>query len=108
MSMAGQTAASRSSARTARRRRAARRIRGATSPAHAHTITRGTTSMTTMTAEQTAWFAETFNRLADNIEKAVLGKRHVVKLALTCMLSEGHLLLEDFPGTGKTQLARAL
>ena len=38
----------------------------------------------------------------------MLGKRHVVKLALTCMLSEGHLLLEDFPGTGKTQLARAL
>ena len=64
--------------------------------------------MTTMTSEQTAWFAETFDKLADNIEKAVLGKRHVVKLALTCMLSEGHLLLEDFPGTGKTQLARAL
>lgn len=62
----------------------------------------------TITHEQAAWFAQTFNMLADNIEKAVLGKRHVVKLALTCLLSEGHLLLEDFPGTGKTQLARAL
>jgi MoxR-like ATPase len=61
-----------------------------------------------ITNEQATWFAGTFNTLADNIEKAVLGKRHVVKLALTCMLSEGHLLLEDFPGTGKTQLARAL
>src|SRR5688572_23305357 len=42
------------------------------------------------------------------MEKAVLGKRHVVRLALTCLLSEGHILIEDFPGTGKTMLARAL
>ena len=39
---------------------------------------------------------------------AVLGKDHVVRLALTCLVSGGHLLLEDFPGTGKTMLARAL
>ncbi|MEI2809341.1 MAG: MoxR family ATPase [Nocardioides sp.] len=61
-----------------------------------------------ITREQAGWFENTFNALADNIEQAVLGKRHVIKLALTCLLSEGHLLLEDFPGTGKTQLARAL
>lgn len=61
-----------------------------------------------ITAEQTQWFAQTFEKLSDNIERAVLGKRHVVRLALTCLLSEGHLLLEDYPGTGKTQLARAL
>ena len=54
-----------------------------------------------ITPDQARWFAETFDKMADNIEKAVLGKRHVVKLALTCMLSEGHLLLEDFPGTGQ-------
>ena len=40
--------------------------------------------------------------------RAVLGKDHVVRLALTCLVSEGHLLLEDVPGTGKTMLARAL
>jgi MoxR-like ATPase len=46
--------------------------------------------------------------MADNVGYAVLGKPHVVRLALTCLLSEGHLLLEDVPGTGKTSLAKAL
>ena len=62
----------------------------------------------TMTPEQAAWFADTFDKLVANIEQAVLGKTHTVRLALTCLLSEGHLLLEDVPGTGKTMLARAL
>jgi MoxR-like ATPase len=62
----------------------------------------------TTTPEQTEWFAQTFQRLADNIGQAVLGKSHTVRLALTCLLSEGHLLLEDNPGTGKTILAKAL
>jgi MoxR-like ATPase len=62
----------------------------------------------TITQEQASWFQQTYDQMADNIAKAVLGKRHVVKLALTCLLSEGHLLLEDNPGTGKTMLARAL
>jgi len=61
-----------------------------------------------MNTEQASWFAETFDRLVDNIEEVVLGKRHVIRLAVTCLLSEGHLLLEDFPGTGKTSLAKAL
>src|SRR5882672_5092719 len=61
-----------------------------------------------MTPDQAAWFADVFTRLAANIGQAVLGKQHVVRLALTCLVSEGHLLLEDFPGTGKTSMARAL
>ncbi len=61
----------------------------------------------TISHEQAEWFKSTFDQLTDNMEKAVLGKRHVVRLALTCLLSEGHILLEDFPGTGKTMLARA-
>ena len=60
-----------------------------------------------ITPEQSAWFATTFGQLVANIEKAVVGKTRVVQLAVTCMLAEGHLLLEDFPGTGKTSLARA-
>jgi len=62
----------------------------------------------TISQEQANWFRDTFARLCDNVEQAVLGKRHVVELALTAMVSEGHLLLEDVPGTGKTSLARAL
>ena len=62
----------------------------------------------TITQEQATWYAQTFAQIADNVERAVLGKRHVVELVLTAMLSDGHVLLEDVPGTGKTSLARAI
>jgi MoxR-like ATPase len=62
----------------------------------------------TVTSEQADWFARAFGALVSNVEQAVLGKQHVVRLALTCMVSEGHLLLEDFPGTGKTSLAKSI
>ena len=62
----------------------------------------------TITPEQAQWFASTFTQMANNIELAVRGKDHAVRLVLTCLLSEGHMLLEDNPGTGKTQLAKAL
>ncbi len=62
----------------------------------------------TMTPEQAAWFADVFNRLVAGVDHVLLGKTFVIKLAFTALLSEGHLLLEDFPGTGKTSLARAL
>jgi MoxR-like ATPase len=61
-----------------------------------------------MSAEQGAWFAQTFDALVANVGEALLGKEHVVRLAVTCMLAEGHLLLEDAPGTGKTSMAKAL
>ncbi len=62
----------------------------------------------TMTPEHAAWFADMFQRLTDNVGQALLGKEPVIRLALACMLTEGHLLLEDAPGTGKTALARAM
>ena len=62
----------------------------------------------TMTTEQAAWFADTFEKLVANVGQAVLGKEHVIRLTFTAMLAEGHVLFEDAPGTGKTSLARAL
>ncbi len=62
----------------------------------------------TMTPEQAAWYADVFARVADNVEQVVLGKPHIVRLAVTCLVAGGHLLVEDVPGTGKTSLARAL
>ena len=47
-------------------------------------------------------------RLIDNVERALRGKRDAITLAVVSLLAEGHLLLEDVPGTGKTTLARAL
>ncbi|WP_456825482.1 AAA family ATPase [Cellulomonas sp. P5_E12] len=61
-----------------------------------------------MTPEQSIWFAETFDALVANVGLALLGKEQSVRLALTAMVAEGHLLLEDAPGTGKTSLAKAL
>jgi MoxR-like ATPase len=61
-----------------------------------------------MTPEQSIWFAETFDALVANVGLALLGKERTVRLALTAMVAEGHLLLEDAPGTGKTSLAKAL
>ncbi|HEX5511556.1 MAG TPA: MoxR family ATPase [Actinomycetales bacterium] len=53
-------------------------------------------------------FARGFAAVADNVRLVIRGKDEVVDLALVCMLAEGHLLVEDVPGTGKTTLARAL
>src|SRR5882757_9140716 len=53
-------------------------------------------------------FVDTFDRVVSNVELAVLGKDHVVRLALTALFAEGHLLVEDVPGVGKTSLARAI
>ncbi len=48
------------------------------------------------------------DRILSNIGKVIVGKEKVVKLTLTCLLAEGHVLLEDMPGTGKTKLAKSL
>jgi len=61
-----------------------------------------------MTPEQASAFQETFGRLVANVEQVLLGKTFVVRLGFVALFSEGHLLLEDFPGTGKTSLARAI
>jgi MoxR-like ATPase len=47
-------------------------------------------------------------RLCRNVERALVGKRPTVELAIVSLLCEGHLLIEDVPGIGKTTLARSL
>ena len=61
-----------------------------------------------LSPERAAWFSAAFAQLGDNVERAIRGKRQVIEYAVTCLLTGGHLLLEDVPGTGKTQLARSL
>jgi MoxR-like ATPase len=51
---------------------------------------------------------EISDRLVDNIETVVYGKRDEIKLVLTALACDGHVLLEDVPGTAKTVLARAI
>ncbi|HEX7442882.1 MAG TPA: MoxR family ATPase [Acidimicrobiales bacterium] len=58
--------------------------------------------------ERLAWFDQRATALRANIGQAVRGKPEVIRLTLTCLLAEGHLLVEDVPGVGKTSLARAL
>lgn len=47
-------------------------------------------------------------KVTENIQKVIIGKASVIKLLLTAILAEGHVLLEDVPGTGKTKLAKSL
>jgi MoxR-like ATPase len=53
-------------------------------------------------------FAETFAAIAGNVGRVVQGKDDVIELVLLCMVAEGHLLIEDVPGVGKTSMAKAL
>ncbi len=59
-------------------------------------------------AEGAARVAHDVERLCTNIGYVIQGKPEVIRNAVVCLLAEGHLLLEDVPGTGKTSLARAL
>ncbi|MBY0397276.1 MAG: MoxR family ATPase, partial [Thermoleophilia bacterium] len=52
--------------------------------------------------------AAMLRRLLDNVGSVVLGKPEVIQLAIVALLAEGHVLIEDVPGVGKTLLARAI
>ena len=53
-------------------------------------------------------FQSTFEDIAANVEQVIQGKGSIVRLSLVALLSEGHILLEDVPGVGKTMLAKSL
>ncbi len=48
------------------------------------------------------------NSVLDNVRKVIVGKDNEIRLTLVALLCEGHLLIEDVPGVGKTMLARAI
>jgi len=53
-------------------------------------------------------FADRFNQIERNVERVVRGKDAEIRLALVALIAEGHLLIEDVPGVGKTMLAKAV
>lgn len=61
-----------------------------------------------VTPDELAWFGERFTAVADNIEHVIQGKRDTVELITSCLISGGHVLIEDVPGVGKTLLAKSL
>lgn len=60
------------------------------------------------TTERPRTFADLFGAISANMQQVIQGKSEVIDLVLLCLVSEGHLLLEDVPGVGKTSLAKAL
>jgi MoxR-like ATPase len=58
--------------------------------------------------ESRASFPELFKRITANVAQVIQGKQDVIEQTLLCLVSEGHLLIEDVPGVGKTSLAKAL
>src|SRR5213592_2858761 len=59
-------------------------------------------------AEDWERFGAAFAGIADNVKQVIQGKEQEVRLALVCLVAEGHLLIEDVPGVGKTMLAKSV
>ena len=57
---------------------------------------------------ETTAAAETVRGLTDNLARVIHAPEETLRLCVLCLVSEGHLILEDFPGVGKTMLAKAL
>ncbi|HWL90921.1 MAG TPA: AAA family ATPase, partial [Actinomycetota bacterium] len=53
-------------------------------------------------------FAARFRQIEENVERVVRGKHREIRLALVALIAEGHLLIEDVPGVGKTMLAKSI
>lgn len=64
--------------------------------------------MSSATVTDVDWFANRFAGITGNIEHVIQGKRHPIQQILLCLVAEGHVLIEDVPGVGKTLLAKSL
>jgi MoxR-like ATPase len=60
------------------------------------------------TGERTASAAQTIEAIQGNLARVIHAPEETLRLSVLCLVSEGHLILEDFPGVGKTMLAKAL
>lgn len=63
---------------------------------------------TRLTNEEAAAAADKIEQIVDNVSKVIIGKRKVIELVMIALLSEGHVLIEDVPGVGKTSLISAV
>lgn len=54
------------------------------------------------------WFAARFDDIASNVERVIQGKRSVISQVLACLVAEGHVIIEDVPGVGKTLIAKSI
>ncbi len=61
-----------------------------------------------LSPDDLAWFDDRFRAVTSNIERIIQGKRPVIELVVASLVAEGHVLIEDVPGVGKTLLAKAL
>jgi MoxR-like ATPase len=59
-------------------------------------------------ARTVASFSDRFETIVDNVSRVIQGKDEAIRLAIVCLVAEGHLLIEDVPGVGKTSLAKSL
>ncbi len=61
-----------------------------------------------LTAQESEYALRLINSVIENVEKEIVGKREAIELVLTALLTQGHVLLEDVPGVGKTSLISAV
>ena len=83
-------------------------VAAAARPVTANPAIANTNPQTPASADDIAYFKQAFDALLANVSTVVVGKAHPIRLCLTALLVGGHVLLEDNPGTGKTQLARGI
>ncbi len=61
-----------------------------------------------LSPDEVAWFGDRFATVTDNIERVIQGKKATIELVVVSLISQGHVLIEDVPGVGKTLLAKSL
>jgi len=77
-------------------------------PASSESVDTSADNPLSLEVEPTRGFAALFDAIASNVAQVLHGKTETIELAVMCLLAEGHLLIEDVPGVGKTSLAKSI